>query len=90
MTAKPKGFTMLATLACKRTCVVPRDFRKEIRERLEKLGRNRAWLVQQLGGKPSRNAVYTYLDDDGGTDMKGDHIARILDVLDREEKRHGK
>lgn len=81
---------MLATLRRRGLALVPRDFRKEIRDRLEALGKNRAWLVQQLGGKPSRNAVYTYLDDEGGTDMKGDHIARILDVLDREEKRHGK
>lgn len=61
------------------------DFRKLIKDRIEKLGMSKYQLSERLKGKPSRNALYTYLR--GDTDMGGDNIARILEILDNEEKR---
>ena len=81
---------MLATLLRPKRCRVPTDFRKQIAERLAKLGKSRYWLAQQVGGTPSESAIYDYLNPKSKrkTDMGGDYIGRIIDVLDAEEKRH--
>lgn len=81
---------MPTTLTRPKWCRVATDFRKQILERLTKLGKNRYWLAEQLGGSPSSNAIYTYLHPKKKTDMNGENIGRILDVLDAEEKRQGK
>lgn len=66
---------------------VATDFRKTIRDKLKKLGKSKYWLSEQLGGSPSRNALYVYLRDDGDSDMTGNNIGRILDVLAAEEEK---
>jgi hypothetical protein len=63
------------------------DFRKQITERLKRIGKTRYWLAEQLGGVPSSNAIYTYLNPRSRTDMTGEYIARILDAIEAEEKR---
>jgi hypothetical protein len=70
-----------------RGAILATDFRKTILEKLKKLGRSKYWLSEQLGGSPSRNALYVYLRDDGESDMTGSNIGRILDVLAAEEER---
>ena len=79
-----------ASLCSRDRCDLATDFRKQILDKLEKLGKSKYWLSQQLGDTPSVNALYTYLREGSETDMKGAHIAKILDVLEREEKRQQK
>jgi hypothetical protein len=64
------------------------DFRAEINARLGRLGKSKAWLVAQVGGDPGQNTVYRFLRGDG--DVTSTHLARLIDALDAEEKRHRK
>lgn len=53
------------------------DFRKVILDRLEELGQNRLWLVNESGiGKAH---VYGYLA--GNVDMTGDKLEVLFDAL---------
>lgn len=74
--------------------MVPIDFRKLIRDRLKKLDKSRYWLAEQLDGNPSESAIYSYLNEKLNakrtSDIGSESLARILDVLDAEEKRQSK
>lgn len=69
------------------------NFRKIILDRLEELGQNRLWLVNELDGEPKKAQVYAYLclapkDRSskgkvyrGLADMRSENIERIFGVL---------
>jgi transcriptional regulator with XRE-family HTH domain len=74
-----------------RGSMAPVNFRQQIKERLIKLGLTTNQLADILKTRlkneegPSRNALYTYLR--GESDMVSENLARILDVLDQEERK---
>jgi hypothetical protein len=85
---------MPTTLLRRKWCRVPTDFRKQINDRLKKLGKSRYWLAEQVDGMPSESAIYSYLNAKPNakrtSDMGSENLARLLDVLDAEEKRQAK
>lgn len=58
---------------------MPPDPRKIILDRLATMGKSKYWLVEKMGGSPSRNLIYSYLR--GTTDISGENLMKLLDAL---------
>jgi hypothetical protein len=82
--------TMPHTIASIGRWNVATDFRRQILDRLKKLDKSKYWLSEQLGDALSPNALYTYLREGSKTDMGGTNIAKIIDILDAEERRQNR
>ncbi len=61
------------------------DFRAQINARLKKLNITVNQFCVLLENRPSRNVVYSFLS--GKSDMGSENLARLLEVLDVQEKK---
>ncbi len=65
---------------------MPVDFRAVIVEKMHKLNITPNALATLLKGEIGRTTVYSFLK--GETDMLSAKVARILELLEKEEKKH--